>query len=274
MDIAVSKNGRRSLATFFLLLVAFIYLPLVMIVVFSFNDSNIPAFPLEGFTLHGYEQFASNPELKGSLVTSAKVAAVSSTGSVVLGMLATIALIRRRFFGKPAVSALLLSPLVIPYIAFAIALLILLKQIPVLDPGFWAVVIGHVVVALPFMILVLAPRLERIDARLEEAAQDLGAGSFRTFRSITLPLILPAVVSAFLIAFVSSFDEIIIASFVAGDVVTFPLYLFSQLRFPQLLPQILAVATIVFISSLFVILLTEIGRRVAERRLAVEVEGG
>ena len=97
---------------------------------------------------------------------------------------------------------------------------------------------------------------------------------FRVTSSITLPLMLPAVVSAFLIAFVSSFDEIIIASFVAGDVVTFPLYLFSQLRFPQLLPQILAVATIVFISSLVVILATEIGRRLVERRLTVEVEPG
>jgi spermidine/putrescine transport system permease protein len=269
MDIAVSKNGRRALLAFFALLVAVVYLPLVMIVVFSFNDSNVPAFPLEGFTFHGYRQFASNPELKAALVTSAKVASLSSAGSVTLGMLAALALIRRRFFGKPAVSALLMSPLVIPYIVFAIALLILFTQIHV-PLSMWTLVVGHIVVAIPFMILVLGPRLQRIDARLEEAAQDLGAGALRTFVSITLPLMTPAVVAAFLIAFVASFDEIVIAQFVAGSSVTFPLYLYSQLRFPELLPQILAVATIVFLSSLVVILLAEVGRRVVERRLSVE----
>jgi spermidine/putrescine transport system permease protein len=267
MDIAVSKNGRRGLIAFFALLCFVLYAPLVTIAVFSFNDSNIPAFPLRGFTLHGYEQFASNPELRGALMTSAKIAATSSVVSVALGMVSSIALVRRRFFGKTAASALLMSPLVIPYIVFAVALLILFKQVPGIEPGFWAVVIGHAVVALPFMILVLAPRLERIDVRLEEAATDLGAGPFRTFRSITFPLMLPATVSAFLIAFIASFDEIIIASFVAGNTVTFPLYLYSQLRFPELLPQILAVATIVFVTSMLVVLLTEGGRRVAERRL-------
>jgi spermidine/putrescine transport system permease protein len=267
MDIAVSKNGRRGLFAFFLLLTVLLYAPLVTIALFSFNDSNTAAFPLKGFTLRGYEDFVTNPALTGAVATSAKIAALSAIGSVALGMLATIALIRRNFFGKSAASALLMSPIVIPYICFAIALLILLKQIPVLDPGFWAVVFGHVVVALPFMILVLAPRLERIDERLEEAARDLGAGPFRTFTAITLPLMTPAIVSALLIAFIFSFDEIIIASFVAGNTVTFPLYLFSQLRFPQLLPQILAVATIVFFVSMIIVLVTEVGRRVAERRL-------
>jgi spermidine/putrescine transport system permease protein len=267
VDIAASKGGRRALVAFFVLLCIVLYAPLVTIAVFSFNDSNIPAFPLEGFTLHGYEQFVSNPELTAALLTSAKIAATSSVVAVALGMVASIALIRRGFLGKTAASALLMSPLVIPYIVFAVALLILFKQIPVIEPGFGAVVIGHVVVALPFMILILAPRLERIDVRLEEAATDLGAGPLRTFRSITLPLMLPAIVSAFLIAFVFSFDEIIIASFVAGNTVTFPLYLFSQLRFPELLPQILAVATIVFLVSMLLVLVTEVGRRVAERRL-------
>lgn len=277
MDIAVSKNGLRALRVVFLFLVLFLYAPLVLLVIFSFNDNNLPVFPLRGFTTKAYEQFAANPELRASLVTSAKVAAVASAVAVILGLLASIALVRRRFVGKPAASALLLSPLVIPYISIAITLLILFSEGKRLigfpsQLSMWTLVIGHVVIFLPFVILVLVPRLERIDVRLEEAAYDLGASALRTFRSITLPLITPAVVSAFLVSFVFSFDEIVLASFIAGDAVTFPLYLLSQLRFPTLLPQVIAVAVIVFAVSMVVVLITEVGRRVVERRLDAELK--
>jgi spermidine/putrescine transport system permease protein len=129
------------------------------------------------------------------------------------------------------------------------------------------VVIGHIVISLPYAILVLMPRLQQIDSSLEEAAYDLGASRVRTFRSITLPLILPAVVSAYLIAFTTSFDEYAVASFVVGTRVTFPIYLYSALRFPNQLPQVIAVAVVVITISLLVVVLAEIGRRVAERRL-------
>lgn len=276
MDIAVSPRGKWALRALFVFFVAFLYAPLLLLVVFSFNDNNLPVFPLRGFTTRAYEQFIHNPELQNAVLTSAKVALSASIAAVVLGLMAAIALVRRRFAGKAAVSALLFSPLVIPYIVFAIALLILFTQIdklPVirLPLSMWTLVIGHVVILMPFVILVLVPRLERIDERLEEAAYDLGAGAFRTFRSITLPLIWPALLSAFLVSFVFSFDEIILASFVAGDATTFPLYLFSQLRFPSLLPQVIAVAVIVFAVSMFVILLTEVGRRAVERRLEIEL---
>jgi len=120
---------------------------------------------------------------------------------------------------------------------------------------------------LPYTILVLVPRLEQIDASLEEAAYDLGASRFRTFRSVTFPLILPAVVSAFLIAFTTSFDEYAVASFVVGTRVTFPIYLYSALRFPSQLPQVIAVAVVVLTVSLAIVLVAELGRRRAERRL-------
>ena len=120
---------------------------------------------------------------------------------------------------------------------------------------------------MPYTILVLVPRLEQIDASLEEAAYDLGASRLRTFRSITLPLILPAVVSALLIAFTTSFDEYAVASFVIGTRVTFPIYLYSALRFPTQLPQVIAVAVVVLLVSLAVVVVAEIGRRVAERRV-------
>lgn len=271
MDVALSKNGRRALRALFVLVVVFLYAPIAILFVFSFNDSVLPTFPLSGFTLEWYRQFINDPDLLNALETSAIVAALSSTGAVILGTLASIALARRRFVGKAAVSALLLSPLVIPYVVFGISLLMLFHAIGV-DRSILTVVIGHIVISLPYTILVLVPRLEQIDASLEEAAYDLGAGRVRTFRSIVLPLILPAIVSAFLIAFTTSFDEYAVASFVVGTRTTFPIFLYAGLRFPSRLPEVIAVSVVVLTASLVVVLAAEIGRRIAERRLgALEV---
>ncbi|HEY6067147.1 MAG TPA: ABC transporter permease [Gaiellaceae bacterium] len=266
MDVALSKNGARLLRTFFALVILFLYAPIVILLIFSFNDSALPSFPLTGFTLHWYHQFLTNADLRGALETSAIVAALSSAAAVLLGILASIALVRRRFRGKSGVSALLLSPLVIPLVVFGISLLLLFHALGI-GRSILTVVIGHIVISLPYTILVLMPRLQQIDLSLEEAAYDLGASRLRTFRSITLPLILPAVVSAYLIAFTTSFDEYAVASFVVGSRVTFPIYLYSALRFPSQLPQVIAVAVVVITISLTVVVLAEIGRRAAERRL-------
>ena len=266
MDAALSTNGRRALRVLFGLVVVFLYAPIAILLIFSFNDSVLPTFPLSGFTLTWYHQFLTDPELRGALETSAVVAALSSAGAVVLGTLASIALARRRFAGKAAASALLLSPLVIPYVVFGISLLILFHTLGI-PRSVLTVVIGHIVISLPYTILVLVPRLEQIDVSLEEAAYDLGASRLRTFRSIVLPLILPALVSAFLIAFTTSFDEYAVASFVVGTRITFPIYLYGALRFPSRLPEVIAVAVVVMTLSLLVVVGAEIARRVAERRL-------
>jgi spermidine/putrescine transport system permease protein len=268
MDAALSPNGRRLLRAFFVLVVVFLYAPIVVLLVFSFNDSELPSFPLSGFTLHWYHQFLANADLRGSLETSAVVAALSSMGAVTLGTLASIALARSRFRGKAVASAFLLSPLVIPFVVFGISLLLLFHSLGI-PRSILTVVIGHVVISLPYAILVLVPRLEQIDVSLQEAAYDLGASRLRTFRSVTLPLILPSIVSAFLIAFTTSFDEYAVASFVVGTRQTFPIYLYSALRFPSQLPQVIAVAVVVLTVSLVVVLGAEIGRRAVERRLAV-----
>ena len=268
-DVALSRSGAWILRAFFCFIVLFLYAPIAILLIFSFNDSAVPTFPLSGFTFHWYHQFLTNSDLRGALETSAIIAALSSVGAVILGVLSSIALTRRRFRGKAAVSALLLSPLVIPYLVFGIALLLLFHQLGV-PRSLLTVVIGHIVISLPYTILVLVPRLDQIDVSLEEAAFDLGASRLRTFRSITLPLILPAVVSAFLIAFTTSFDEYAVASFVVGSRVTFPIYLYSAVRFPSQLPQVIAVAVVVLVLSLTVVIAAEVGRRVAERRLGAE----
>jgi len=272
MDVTLSRNGARALRVFFAFVVVFLYAPIVILLIFSFNNSAVPSFPLSGFTLHWYREFIGNSDLRGALETSAIIAVLSSIGAVLLGVLASIALVRRRFRAKPAVSALLLSPLVIPYVVFGISLLLLFHQLGI-PRSILTVVIGHIVICIPYTILVVMPRLQQIDVSLEEAAYDLGATRLRTFRSVTLPLILPAVVSAFLIAFTTSFDEYAVASFVVGTRVTFPIYLYSALRFPSQLPQVIAVAVVVITVSLAVVLAAEIGRRVAERRLGALESG-
>ena len=268
MDAALSPNGRRVLRVFFGFVVVFLYAPIVILLIFSFNNSSLPSFPLSGFTLHWYHEFIDNGDLRASLETSAIIAALSSVGAVFLGTLASVALARRRFRGKSIASAFLLSPLVIPYVVFGISLLLLFHQLGI-PRSLLTVVIGHIVISLPYTILVLVPRLEQIDASLEEAAYDLGASHLRTFRLVTFPLILPAVVSAFLIAFTTSFDEYAVASFVVGTRVTFPIYLYSALRFPSQLPQVIAVAVVVLTVSLVVVVAAEVWRRAAERKLEV-----
>ncbi len=242
MDAAASTGARRLMRLFYALLVVFLYAPILILALFSFNDGD-PSFPLQGFTTQWYGKFFSNPLLLEALRRSAIVATASSCIAVALGIVASLALVRRRYPGKAATSALFFSPLVI---------------------------LGHVVVTLPYVILVIMPLLERLSISLEEAAHDLGAGTWQTFRRVTLPLLAPALFSAFLIAFTLSFDEFAIASFLVGTQPTWPVYLFAQLRVPSQLPQLIAVSSVILFASLLVVLAAEIVRRVVERRYGAE----
>lgn len=266
MNVAVSRRGRRGLWVYFGALVVFLYAPIAILILFSFNDRTFVSFPWEGFTFRWYQEFLENSALLSALRTSAYVAVITAIITVLLAIPAAILLVRRRFFGKGLISAILLSPLVIPLVVFGIALLILFNALGIpFSP--LTIAIGHIVIALPFAVLTLVPRLERIPAWLEEASRDLGATAITAFRTVTFPLLAPAVISSFLISFVISFDEVVIASFIAGDEPTFPLYLFSQLRLAQRLPQVIAVAVVVMLLSGVVVVVSEISRRIADRRL-------
>jgi spermidine/putrescine transport system permease protein len=277
MDATASRGALFSLRLFFAVLVLFLYLPLAVLVLFSFNDGD-PSFPLEGFTTHWFGGVFGNTVLIGSLIRSMIVATVSSLLAVGLGVLASYALVRRRFFGKPAVSALLFSPLVIPYLVFGVSLLVIFTAVDKMLIGSFGREIGlgltpwrsgtswsrsptdphdHAV----------ARAAERL---LNEAAKDLGAGPWQTFRRVTFPLLLPALVSSFLIAFTLSFDEFAIASFLAGTEPTWPVFLFASLRVPRQLPQLIAVSSMVFAASLGLIIAAEVGRRLAARRYGGE----
>jgi spermidine/putrescine transport system permease protein len=280
-DVGTSPGARRSLGLFFGLLVVFLYAPIVILAVFSFNDGDV-SFPLAGFTLDWYRRFFTNPEILRSLERSAFVATVSSAIAVCLGIAASFALLRRRFFGKSGVSALVFSPLIVPYVVFGIALLVIFTAVDTfltettgtyIGLGLHAVVIGHVVVSLPYTVLTTMPLLQRLGVDLDEAAKDLGAKPSQAFRRVTLPLLMPAVVASFLVAFTLSFDEFAIASFLAGESPTWPVYLFAQLRVPSQLPQLLAVSSVVLVVSISVVVVAEVLRSAAERRYQIDVAG-
>jgi spermidine/putrescine transport system permease protein len=266
MDVALSRNGRRVMRVFFALVIVFLYAPIAILVIFSFNKGSVPTFPLSGFTLHWYHQFLTNSDMQAALETSGIVAAVSSVIAVGLGILASIGLSRSRFRGKGFVTTLVLVPLVVPLVVLGISLLLLFHVLGI-QLSILTIVIGHVVISLPYTVLILMPRLGQIDASLAEAAYDLGAGPLTTFRRVTLPLILPAVVSALLVAFTTSFDEYAVASFLAGPRQTFPIFLYSALRFPSQLPQVIAVAVVVICLTVLVIVGAEVWRRRVEARL-------
>jgi spermidine/putrescine transport system permease protein len=278
VDAAASPASRRGLQLFYGLLVLFLYAPIAVLAIFSFNDNRLVTFPLAGFTTRWYRLLFENGELLSALRVSLVVAAISSALAVALGVLASYATVRRRFRGKGAVNGLLLSPLVIPYVVFGIALLILFRAVDefliprfgvFLGLGTHAIVVGHVVVSLPYTILTIAPRLDRLSRHVEEAARDLGASPASTFFRVTIPLLAPAIVSAYLIAFTLSFDEYAIASFVAGDVTTYPLFLYGQVRIRVGLPQMIAVSVLVLVASMVLVAGTELWRRRAEARLSV-----
>jgi spermidine/putrescine transport system permease protein len=281
MEAATSRSALALLRTFFALLVVFLYLPIAILALFSFNSGDV-SFPLEGFTTDWYARFFSNPALVAALGRSALVALVSSVIAVALGVLASLALVRRRFAFKSAASALFFSPLVVPYLVFGVALLILFTAADkllaettgyVIGLGLHAVVIGHVVVSLPYTMLTIMPLLERLSISLEDAAADLGANPWQRFRRVTLPLLAPALFSAFLIAFTLSFDEYAIASFLAGTSPTWPVYLFAQLRVPSQLPQVVAVSSVILLASLVLVAGAEIIRRVSARRYGENFTG-
>ncbi len=271
-DVFLSRTGKWVLGIFFGLFLVFLYAPTIVLTVFSFNDSVVAALPFEGFTTRWYREAWNEQGVRDALVASLKVAAGTALIATGLGLLVSYAIARRRFAGRTAISAVVLIPLVVPTVVLGVALLVLFRPSGAVIPiplSLWAVLIGHIVIAIPFCVLILLPRIASIDPRLEEAAEDLGAGWFTTFRKIILPLVTPALISALLVAFVVSIDEVVIASFVVGDQVTLPVYLYSGLRFAERVMLLVPIATIMILVSFGLVLIAELVRRLGERRLGI-----
>jgi spermidine/putrescine transport system permease protein len=263
----VGLVSRVLLNVYFWGFVLFLFAPLAVLVIFSLNNSMTPSLPLSGFTTRWFHQAFSNGELTGALVRSVGVALVTALIASGLGIMSSLGIMALRGRALSLTLAALLLPLVVPYISLAVGLLILLQAVGV-GPTLVAVVLGHVVVTLPFAILVVLPRLRSLDPALNEAAADLGASELVSFGLVTLPLLAPALLSSVIICFVTSFDEFAIASFLApSGQPTYPVFLYSSARTPGLLPEVIAVGAIVIAASLLLVVLAEAGRRWGERKI-------
>jgi spermidine/putrescine transport system permease protein len=210
------------------LVVLYMLIPIAVIFAFSFND---PAgrynFTWVGFTLDHWSNAFGIPELNEALVTSLKLAVLATVISTVIGTLMAMALVRYEFFGRRAANFLIVIPMATPEVVMGSALLSFFLLIGSFSLGFQTLLIAHVMFCISFVVVVVRSRLIGFDRHLEEAAKDLGASPLQTFRLVTLPLIMPGIFGAAMLAFALSIDDFVISNFNSGTTVTFPLYIFG-----------------------------------------------
>jgi len=239
----------------------FLYGPVLLLPLFSFNDSIYVAFPLNGFTFEWYRQMAANEELMRSLIASVQVGVAVAVVSTVLGVLAAKAVTRYPIPGKATIVGFIMLPLVIPSLVLAIALLVVVRKLLDFELSLLTVAAGHVMLCVPYAMLIMISRFEGFDRSLEEAASDLGDNAWQTFWRVTFPLAWPGIVSSLLLCFSASFDEYLVAAFMSGTRATLPVLIFSQLRFPQLLPGVLALGSCILVGSVIMVVFSEWLRR-------------
>ena len=236
--------GRGWLAAGFV----FLYVPIVALVVYSFNDSPLPNV-WRGFTFRWYTQLAGDQELLAGLWLSLKIAFLTACGSVVLGTLAAFALVKyRRFTGRTFFSGMVNAPLVMPEVVVGLSLLLMLvsvqRALGFPERGMGTILLGHLLLGMAYAAVVVQSRLQDLNPQLEEAAMDLGARPYQVFWLVTLPMISQSLLSAWLLTFTISLDDVVLSAFLSGPgSTTMPLVIFSRARL-GLNPSVNAVATI------------------------------
>ena len=241
----------------------FMFLPVAVVVLLSFNSSQFGSFPMEGLSFRWFIRLWENDAIVRAFRVSIVLGALTSAISTIVGILASLALVRYRFPGKNAVTTLLIAPLLIPEVVLAVALLLFLRWLE-LPKSFALLLLGHVIFTLPFVVLVVQARLVAIKPEYEEAALSLGANPVQTFFAVTLPLLMPAVLAGMLFAFTMSFDDITGTMFwKPGGVETVPTQIFAMLRH-SISPEINALGTVMIV---FTVVLPVVGMAVA-RKLA------
>jgi putative spermidine/putrescine transport system permease protein len=237
--------------------------PMLIVVPMSFTDRRSLSFPPQGWSLEWYRNFFSNPQWYDALTTSLQIAVIVTIVATVLGTAAAFGIVRGRFPGKGLVSALLLAPLVVPVVIVGVAVFAIYLRWH-LSGTIRGFVLAHTALAIPFVIITVTSSLRTFDRRLELAAQNLGANPLGTFRQVTLPLILPGVLSGALFAFITSFDEVVVAVFVQSpDVRTLPVQMFTSVT-REVDPTIAAASTMILALTTALLLLFGLARRKEE----------
>ena len=249
------KSSKSILRFHSWLVYLFLYLPIVILVIFSFNRSRINAV-WEGFTLNWYRELFTDVPMLRALKNSLIVGIPSTLISTIIGTLAAFAMSRFRFFGKRAFDLVLHMPIIIPDIVMGISLLIFYVFIR-FTLGLVSIIIAHVAFNISFVAVVVKARLHGYDKTLDEAAMDLGANPFQTFMRVTFPLILPGIIGGALIAFTLSFDDYLITSFVAGPgSTTLPLKVYSMMKF-GVSPEVNALSTLILFFTITLLLTSQ-----------------
>ena len=254
---------RDHLVTFFgILALVYMFVPIAVVVVFSFNNpSGLFNYTWEGFTLKHWADFLAYPGLGDSLLLSIEIAVLATVVATLLGTLAAFGLVRHNFRGKALANILIFVPMATPEVVAGSSLLVLFVnlQIPL---GFLTIFIAHTMFCFSFVVVTVKARLVGLDPRLEQAAQDLYANRWQTFRFITFPLILPGVMGAAMLSFSLSFDDFIVTNFNSGSEVTFPMFVWGASR-KAIPPEINVVGTVMLLIAL---LFTVTGRVISSRR--------
>ena len=251
----------------------FLYAPILLLPLFAFNNSKVIAFPLSGFTTQWFVQMWNDESLWRALQNSVIVASSAAIISTTFGVFAARASTRFDFPGKGGILGLIMLPLVLPEMIVAMSLLVVLLAVG-MPLSIFTIILGHVLICTPFAVAILSSAFQSLDKSLEEAAYDLGESPFSTFRLITLPLVMPGVISSLLISFTISLDEFIIAFFLGGNETTLSVYIFGQFRFPAKVPAIMALGTVLVCLSILLLATAEYFRRRGIARAGGKDTGG
>jgi spermidine/putrescine transport system permease protein len=259
-------NAYAGLALIYLLV------PIFVILVFSFNNPRGRFnFVWQEFSFDAWTDPFAVPGIGDALLTSIEIALLSTLGATILGTLTALALVRYEFSGRAPINFFIFIPLATPEVVLGAALLSLFLNAGAPALGFATILIAHIMFNLSFVVVTVRSRLIGFDRSLEEAAQDLGATPWETFRLVTLPLIMPGVISAALLAFALSIDDFVITFFNSGSTITFPVFIWGAARV-AIPPQIYVVASMIFLFTLAMMLLTVWQQRRAERMAMVRPE--
>ena len=251
----MNLRGAARIA-YLILIYGFLYLPILVLIVYSFNDSKY-SLEWQGMTWTWYQNLFDDPDLLQVALNSTLIATLSATVATGIGTLAAVALYRYEFFGKPLLQSLVFVLMMTPDIVMGIALLILFVSLN-LPLGFWTLLLAHITFNIPFVVVTVLSRISGFDRHLIEAAKDLGATEFQTVHRIVLPLLMPAVAAGWLLSFTLSMDDVMVSFFVTGPTFEIlPLKIYSMVRL-GVTPEINALCTIMLGVTLFLILIAQL----------------
>ena len=243
---------RILLGSWAIVIYIFLFAPILTLVAFSFNANKYGTFPFTGWTLHWYGQVFHDYQIKDALFTTLRISAEVTAIATVVGTAAAFPLVRSRLPFRSGIRIGMTLPIMIPGLLIGVSLLVLLTDVFHLQLNEQTAVIGQAVYTTPFVVLLVAARLQGFDPALERAASDLGANTYRRLRYVVLPLIMPAIFAGALFAFTLSLDEFIITLFLIGAHNTLPIYIYTQVKF-GITPEVNALATLLLLASLVLI---------------------